>query len=240
VTLLAGILLASLLGSIHCAGMCGPFTCLYAGPRGDASRLGAHVAYNGGRLVSYILLGAVAGSIGARVDDLGRFAGVAHLAALVAGCLMIAWAAATIGATLGIRAPFSLAPEWARRTLGGVLVSAGRQPAEVRALLVGLLTTLLPCGWLYTFVIVAGSTGTALAGASVMAVFWIGTVPMLLAIGVGAGRLLGPLARRLPVVGATFVLVIGLLTIAGKLHPPAAMSHMSQLSHAASHGHLAR
>jgi uncharacterized protein len=234
VTLLAGIVLASLLGSIHCAGMCGPLTCLYSGPRGEAARVGAHIAYNAGRLVSYVILGTVAGSIGARVDDLGRFAGVGHLAALVAGCLMIAWAAATIGATLGVHVPISLAPAWARRTLGSVLLSASRQSAEVRALLVGLLTTLLPCGWLYTFVVVAGSTGNAFAGATVMAVFWIGTAPMLLAVGVGAGRLLGPLARRLPVVGATFVLVLGLLTIAGKLHAPA------DISQTASHGHLAR
>jgi sulfite exporter TauE/SafE len=61
---------------------------------------------------------------------------------------------------------------------------------------------------------VAGSTGGVLAGAVVMAVFWVGTVPILLAIAVGAARLLGPLTRRLPVISATFVLVLGLLTIA--------------------------
>ena len=233
-TLLAGILLASLLGSVHCAGMCGPFTCLYAGPSARPSRLRAHAAYNLGRLVSYIVLGTIAGSIGARVDDLGRFAGVAHLAALIAGCLMIAWAAATIGATLGVRVSISLAPEWARRALGGVLASASRQSPEIRGLLVGVLTTLLPCGWLYTFVVVAGSTGSALAGATVMTVFWVGTVPMLLAIGAGATRVLGPLGRRLPVVSASVVLVLGLFTIAGKLRAPGTMSHM------ATHGHLAR
>jgi sulfite exporter TauE/SafE len=234
VTLLAGILVASLLGSIHCAGMCGPFTCLYAGSRTDSRQVTAHASYNVGRLVSYVVLGTIAGSIGARVDELGRFAGVAHLAAVVAGCLMIVWAAGTIAASLGVRIPISLAPEWARRTLGGLLISASRQRAEVRGLIVGLLTTLLPCGWLYTFVVVAGSTGGALAGATVMAVFWVGTVPILLAVGMSAARLLGPLTRRLPVVSATFVLVLGLLTIAGKLRAPAAMSHV------ASHGHLTR
>jgi sulfite exporter TauE/SafE len=234
VTLLAGILLASLLGSIHCAGMCGPFTCLYSGPRGDAPRFGAQAAYNGGRLVSYVVLGLIAGAIGARVNDLGRFAGASHLAAVVAGSLMIVWAAASIGATLGFPIRWTLAPEWARRAIGGVLVAASRQPPTVRALLVGLLTTLLPCGWLYTFVVVAGSTGGALAGATVMAVFWIGTVPMLLAIGVGASRLLGPVARRMPVVSAAFVLILGLLTITGKLRTPITMSH------AAMHEHVAR
>lgn len=232
--LLAGIFVASLLGSIHCAGMCGPLTCLYSGSGAGSPRLTAHAAYNVGRLVSYVVLGAIAGSIGARVDDLGRFAGVAHLAALVAGCLMIAWAAATIGASLGVRVPISLAPEWARRTLGGLLISASRQRPEVRGLIIGLLTTLLPCGWLYTFVVVAGSTGGVFAGAAVMAAFWVGTVPILLAIAAGAARLLGPLTRRLPVVSATFVLVLGLLTIAGKLRAPATMSHV------ASHGHLTR
>jgi hypothetical protein len=234
VTLLAGILVASLLGSIHCAGMCGPFTCLYSGSRAGSHLLTAHASYNSGRLVSYIVLGTIAGSIGARVDDLGRFAGVAHLAALVAGCLMIVWAAATIATSFGVRVPISLAPEWARRTLGGLLISTSRQRPEVRGLIVGLLTTLLPCGWLYTFVVVAGSTGGALAGAAAMAVFWVGTVPILLAVGLGAARLLGPLTRRLPVLSATFVLVLGLLTIAGKVRAPATVLHV------ASHGHLTR
>ena len=229
-TLLASVLLASLLGSIHCAGMCGPFTCLYTGPRNGAG-WSAHGAYNAGRLISYVLLGAVAGAIGARIDDVGQLAGVAHLAALFAGGLMVAWAAGTIGAKLGVLVPASLAPEWARRTIGGVLISASRQPAAVRALLVGLLTTLLPCGWLFTFVVVAASTGGTLAGAGVMAVFWIGTVPMLLAVGLGAARVFGPLSRRLPVVSATFVLVLGLLTMAGKLRAPASMAHAPAHAH---------
>jgi len=231
VTLLAGVLVASLLGSIHCAGMCGPFTCLYTGPQRGAG-WSAHGAYNAGRLISYVLLGAVAGTVGARIDDAGRLAGVAHLAALVAGGLMVAWAAGNIGSRLGVIVPASLAPEWARRTIGGVLVSASRQPATVRALLVGLLTTLLPCGWRFTFVAVAAGTGGALAGAGVMSLFWAGTVPMLLAIGLGAARVFGPLSRRLPMVGATVVLVLGLLTMAGKLRAPASMSHAAAHAHA--------
>ncbi len=229
-TLLGGVLLASILGSIHCAGMCGPFTCLYTGPRAGAA-WSAHAAYNLGRLISYVLLGAAAGSIGARVDDLGRIAGVAHFAALFAGSLMVVWAVSSIGSKLGVLVPASLAPEWARRTIGGVLISASRQPPAVRALLVGLLTTLLPCGWLFTFVVVAAGTGGSLAGAGVMAVFWAGTVPMLLAVGIGAARLFGPLSRRMPVVSATLVLVLGLLTMAGKLRAPAFMSHATVHAH---------
>ena len=55
--LVLAVLAASLLGSPHCAAMCGGFVCFYAGA-GRAHRAGRrHVAYNAGRLVSYVLLG---------------------------------------------------------------------------------------------------------------------------------------------------------------------------------------
>lgn len=237
-TLLLGVLAASVLGSVHCAAMCGAFTCLYRRRTAGDGRRGvgawrAHAAYNGGRLISYAGLGAVAGGIGARVNDLGRLAGVGRAAAIVAGTLMVVWALDKIGASFGIRSRLARAPEATQRAMGRVLL-AGRDAGETsRALLIGLVTTLLPCGWLYTFVAVAGSTGSAVAGAAVMGVFWIGTVPMLLAVGAGAARLLGPFARRLPVASAVVVLVLGLLSIAGKLHAPIDGTHTSHSTHTA-------
>ena len=60
--LFSTVLVASLVGSLHCAGMCGGFVVFWAG--GDASqgknKVFAHMAYNGGRLVTYVLLGALA------------------------------------------------------------------------------------------------------------------------------------------------------------------------------------
>jgi uncharacterized protein len=82
--------------------------------------------------------------------------------------------------------------------------------------------------------VTAGGTGSAIAGAGTMLAFWIGTVPMLLAVGAGAQRLLGPLTRRLPLAAAALVLVLGLLSIAGRVHPPAmhqgAAMHMTPAS----------
>jgi sulfite exporter TauE/SafE len=232
VTLLAGVLVASLVGSIHCAAMCGGFVCAYAGtgaPRG-LSGLPGHLAYNGGRLVSYVTLGLAAGAIGARVDDLGRLAGIGRGAAVLAGGLMVLWALGTIGASLGVRLPGTLAPEWLQKRLGSALVAMRDEPPVARAALTGLLTTLLPCGWLYTFVVTAGGTGSAIAGAGTMFAFWIGTVPMLIAVGFGTQRVLGPFARRLPLAAAALVLVLGLLSIAGRVHPPS--MHMAGSMHA--------
>jgi len=222
VTLLAGVLVASLVGSIHCAAMCGGFVCAYAGTGGPRGLRGfpAHVSYNGGRLVSYVALGAAAGAIGARVDDLGRLTGIGRAAAVLAGVLMVAWALGMFAAAIGVRVPGTLAPEWLQKRLGSALVAMRDEPPVARAALTGLLTTMLPCGWLYTFVVTAGGTGSAIAGAGTMLAFWAGTVPMLLAVGLGAQRVLGPIARRLPLAGAALVLVLGVLSIAGRVRMP--------------------
>ncbi|HTJ24464.1 MAG TPA: sulfite exporter TauE/SafE family protein [Gemmatimonadaceae bacterium] len=223
-TLVVGVLVASLLGSVHCAAMCGAFTCLYRRPVTEGAWR-AHAAYNGGRLVSYLTLGALAGMLGSRVNELSPVAGIARPAAVLAGLLMMLWAASTIGASLGARVPVTLAPEWARRLLGQGLLAARDLGATTRAGLIGMLTTLLPCGWLYTFVVVAGGTGSALGGASVMLVFWAGTVPTMSLVAAGADRLLGPFQKRLPLVSAVVVLALGFLSLAGKLHSPAMSNH---------------
>jgi len=231
-TLLFGVLAASVLGSVHCAAMCGAFACLARGGRHGFGAWRAQAAYNGGRLLSYMLLGGIAGGVGAKVNDLGRLAGVGRAAAVVAGMLMIVWAADRIGVSFGVRSRLARAPEWMQRMMGRVLLM-GRDAGETtRALLVGLVTTLLPCGWLYTFVVVAGSTGSALSGTAVMVVFWIGTVPMLVAVSAGAARLLGPFARRLPLASAVAVLALGVLSIAGKLRAPIDGVHLSHATHA--------
>lgn len=230
-TLLLGVLAASLIGSVHCAAMCGSFVCLYAG--GSSRSLVSHAAYNAGRLISYITLGLTAGMLGGRIDRIGALAGVQRGAAIVAGSLMIVWALAVLGAALGARLPKSGATEWIQSKLGGVLVTFADQPPATRAAALGLFTTLLPCGWLYTFVVTAGGTASPIAGAAVMFVFWLGTLPMLLGIGLGVGRIARPLARRLPLASAALVFLLGALSIAGRIAPPAA-------GHAHGSGHVSR
>ncbi len=214
----SGILVASLLGSVHCAGMCGGFVCFYAGSASgtDAAALRAHAMYNVGRLTSYLTLGAIAGAIGAGVASLGALAGLQHAAAVVAGTLMIGWAISTIAAHRGVRLGSLRAPESWQRAVGRVLHAVREQPMATRAWLTGLLTTMLPCGWLYVFVATAGGSGSVRAGVLTMAVFWLGTVPALLVVGLGAQRLFGPLRQRLPMLSAALVLVMGLLSISGR------------------------
>ncbi len=230
----SSILVASLVGSAHCAGMCGGFVCFYTGSASgtDATSVRAHAMYNVGRLTSYLSLGAIAGAIGGGVTSLGALAGVRQAAAMVAGVLMIVWAVSTIAGQRGIRIGGIRAPDAWQRALGRVLHGVREQPMAMRAWLTGLLTTMLPCGWLYVFVATAGGSGGVRSGILTMAIFWLGTVPALLAVGLGAQRLFGPFRARLPMFSAAIVLVMGLLSISGRfsvqrsdVHGPAAMEH---------------
>ena len=230
-TIALAVLLASLVGSPHCAGMCGGFVCFYSGSNtGTAGSAGgggwAHAAYNGGRLVSSVALGTLVGAAGAGLDAAGSLVGLSRLAAIVAGTLMVGWGLSRLAVIGGVRLTLPVGSEPAKRALGSLLARARGRPPVVRAAATGLLTTLLPCGWLYAFVVTAAGTGSAAGGALVMLAFWAGTLPMLVAVGIGAQRLAGPFARRLPVASAVFVVVLGLLSIAGKLRTEVALPSM--------------
>jgi sulfite exporter TauE/SafE len=96
----------------------------------------------------------------------------------------------------------------------------------VRVAILGLSSALLPCGWLYAFVVTAAGTGSAMRGALVMGVFWVGTVPVMLAFGEAVSRLSGPLRRRVPATCALLLMILGLWTVFGRsqLGPFAAAS----------------
>jgi uncharacterized protein len=219
IALLSSLFLAALAGSPHCAGMCGGFVAFYAG-QGAGRRGLAHVAYNGGRLVSYAALGALAGLLGAGLERAGALAGVARAAAIVAGALMVLWGLAALATALGVRWPWV-----ARRAAGGGVIARAlralhAQPAPLRALALGLLTTLLPCGFLWVFVAAAAATASPGWGALVMVAFWAGTVPIMAGLGLALQGALGPLRRRLPALTALVLVVLGLLTMAGRVGLP--------------------
>lgn len=218
---------ASLLGSPHCAGMCGGFVAFYSGQQSGQPPWPAHLAYNGGRLASYAALGALAGAAGAGIDQVGAAAGLSRAAAIAAGLLMISWGIVTLLVARGVRVPAlsgRLLGTVSRRLLGRL----SGHPPVIRALLLGLFTTLLPCGWLYAFVATAAGTGSPTGGMLVMAVFWLGTVPIMAGLGLATQRLFGPLRRHLPIVTATALVVIGLLMISGRLDRLAASGDASR------------
>lgn len=222
IALALSVLAASLLGSPHCAGMCGGLVAVYA--RGQPGRVASrwldHLAYNGGRLVGYALLGAACGLLGGAVDLTGALAGVHEAAAGVAGILIALWGGLSLAEALGARPPIPGPPRALGRLVARGMAAVAPASPTSRALVMGLLTAGLPCGWLYLFVVTAGGTGTPWGGAAVMGLFWLGTLPVMVGLGVGVRALARPLTRVLPVGFAVAMIVLGLLAVAGRVRAP--------------------
>ncbi|MFQ5653096.1 MAG: sulfite exporter TauE/SafE family protein [Planctomycetota bacterium] len=224
--LLMAVAGASLLGSLHCAGMCGGFVgcTLAAGGGGRERRLRLQVAYNGGRFITYLLLGAVAGAAGGGLDRAGVLVGLQRAAAVTAGAVIALWGIHGLllasGRKIRIPAPRSW-ERWtsgARRVLARLLGGLRERPPLLRAFLLGLSATILPCGWLYAFAVTAAGSGSAAGGTLVMAAFWLGTVPMMAGLGLGLDRLLQPIRRRAPALTSAALVAVGIFTLLGRVH----------------------
>jgi len=212
--LLLAVLITSLVGSLHCAGMCGVFVAMATGAgQGARERARLQAMYHGGRLIGYSALGVACGAIGRALDLGAASVGMNRVAIwLAAGTIVIVGLVALLK-ELGVGLPRTGAPKWAQRVFqSGAMAAQGLGPVR-RAGVIGLLTVLLPCGWLYAFAIMAAGTASPLLGGLVMATFWIGTVPVLAFVGLGAGAIRQRLGPRARLAAACLVMAIGAGTL---------------------------
>jgi uncharacterized protein len=190
---------ASIIGSQHCVAMCGPLI----GMCGGGLRIG--LVHAAGRFATYVVLGVVAGALGHAID-LGP---VQRAATLVAGAAILGWGGFQLAVALGVR----LRPRRSN-VFGRALVRLRAKRPGARAYWTGVLTGLLPCGWLWAFVVAAGGTGSPLEGGVVMATFWLGTVPAMVGLLALAGPVIGWVRARMPVVTALVLIGLGVGTLA--------------------------
>jgi len=210
VTTLILVSFASFAGSFHCVGMCGPFVGYYS-VQSDRRTWVRHLVYHLGRLVAYVTLGAVVGALGRGILFLGGTLRVQKGLAIAMGISMIG--AGLMSLTVRGKRPLS----GLQARLQGLLARLHLVPGQVQtAALIGLFSTLLPCGYLYSFVLAAGTTASAWHGVLVMFAFWLGTVPALLGVGFLTGFAPRKFLRRVALAAPLFMIVFGCLAISGK------------------------
>lgn len=224
--LIGAVVTASLLGSMHCVGMCGPLAIWAsgAGEGGAKSRMIlATGLYHAGRLVTYALAGFLAGASGRLIDFGGEALGVQLVAARLAGSLMILFGAFRLwqlggGRSWSVSQGPSVAPKppLVTRILIRVRPFIFRLPLAARGLVTGLLTALLPCGWLYLFALVAAGTGSVTSGPLIMVAFWVGTVPALVGLVAGTQVLAERFRRLVPLAAALLLIAGGCYTASGR------------------------
>ncbi len=175
-----------LAGSLHCAGMCGPLTlALPATGSGTVGFVAGRLAYNFGRITTYTALGVVIGWLGRSL----ALAGVQRWVSMAAGIAIIA------GLVLSHRASGAGLTAAAVRQLKNALGTVLRRRSISSLWTLGLLNGLLPCGMVYAAAAGAMATGGWLSGISYMALFGLGTLPVMLGISLSGTAI--PVAMRL-------------------------------------------
>ena len=210
------VLGVSLAGSLHCAGMCGALAACAVGVGGEAKQSHAWLAnlnYHLGRLTGYILLGIICGALGAAADLSGSLIGLQRVAAIVSGAMMIAIGLIGIARAIGWRIGSTGGSQRLQRLVNRGLAWAVKFPLTRRALFIGLFTAILPCGWLWVFAAAAAGTASPVYGGLVMAVFWLGTVPVLAGLGQVVGSIWGIARPKLMLVMSVLIVAMGLWTM---------------------------
>jgi sulfite exporter TauE/SafE len=214
---LGAALLLGLAASGHCVVMCGGISAALgiATARRPDGRLKRHLllGYQLGRISSYALAGLLFGGVfGGLIALLDVDAVRASLRALSAVALLLG----ALVAFGRVRDPgFGIG-----RHLGPRLAPLGRRLLPVRHLPAafgfGMVWGWMPCGFVYTVLLIAALQADALGAAATMAAFGLGTAPAMLAAAFGAQRFVGfaakPAGKR---IAGSMLLASAALTLAG-------------------------
>ena len=213
------IFVVGLLTSLHCVAMCGgivlsqgvrkneeasaePITGSASAPaNGFSSRLMPNLLYNGGRVISYTIVGGIVGGLGSLFSLSTALKGVMPV---LAGAFMLFLGLRMLGifpwlSRLRIRLPGIAGRKFSA-------AARGRGP-----FVVGLLSALMPCGPLQTMQVYALGTGSMMAGALSMFLFSLGTVPLLLGFGLVSSLLSAKFNARMLKASGVLVLFLGLV-----------------------------
>lgn len=160
------------LGSLHCVGMCGPIVLALPTtnlPTRMEFLLGRTI-YNMGRVVTYMVLGAILGGIGKVIS----FAGFQASFSVVLGAIILIALFFPFNATISFLTDNKL---W-KNSIGALF----RKKSFSALFGIGVFNGLLPCGLVYAALAGAAASGSVVYGAAFMLVFGLGTIPALLAV----------------------------------------------------------
>jgi sulfite exporter TauE/SafE len=238
-----------LMGSLHCLGMCGGISATVAlasplagapGPRvvpiapaatapsPAASTAQVNVlAFNAGRLASYAMAGALAGTLGGGLAGLGQGWIISETmpvrtALFVFANLMIVFTGLYLMGVPQLLAPLERAGGLVWRHISPHARRLLPLTTRLHAVLFGMLWGWIPCGMVYAVLLTAMSAGSAPGGAMTMLAFGVGTLPVMVGAGWSAGSLRGWTQKpRIRLIAGVAVVAMGLfgLSRVGTLAP---------------------
>lgn len=212
--------IAGLSGVVHCVGMCGGIVGILSvtqqpdgKPISRRKQIPILLGYNFGRISGYMVAGALLGALGASLIGLSGIEQTKQVLAVIAAAFMLLlglylagfWNALVKVETAGASLWKRIEP-YSRRFIPVTSVK--------KAIPLGFLWGWLPCGLVYTALIIALSSGSAIKGALIMLAFGLGTLPSLLAMGIIANQLVGFTRKpAIRMIAGILVILMGLITL---------------------------
>ncbi len=204
---LVTLLVSGLLGSVgHCLGMCGPLNLMMAAQvrKENLPSAWSFTLYHISRIIMYIIVGGIVGELGSLLGLSKQISILGGIVSIVLGLGIIFLGANYLGLfrTLNLEG----ASSWWNTAFSNVLKKHG----SIGVVLLGALNGLLPCGLVYSALLLAASTGNPWSGMLGMTLFGLGTFPALFALDLGAGALSVRLREWMLKVAGALMIVIGL------------------------------
>ncbi|KJH72980.1 urease accessory protein UreH domain-containing protein [Aliterella atlantica] len=220
------ILAVGFFGSFgHCMGMCGPLAAAFSlSQKQDAipkmrSQILFHLLLNAGRLLSYALVGAGIGAVSSVAIASGQLAGsqsdFRQAISIFTSILLIWFGISQIDAKFLPPIPFLhplISGTWHTR-LSTAMTKLSLHNHWWTPACLGIVWGLMPCGFLYTAQIKAAGTGSVWQGTATMLAFGIGTLPMMLGLGVSTSFISKDRRSQLYRLAGWVTIIVGVLTL---------------------------
>lgn len=208
------IILIAIFGSFgHCIGMCGGVVVAYSTAKIDRNytktkKVVSHLLYNIGRILSYTFIAALLGWTGGIFFELG----LGGLIGLISGFVMVLFALYLAGiSSIFNKLEYDLSKTGYFKNIFAYLIKSRTQASFFG---LGMLTGLLPCGFANFFFAFALSSGSALQGGTIGALFGLFTVPLLFYIGISNSMLREAGVREIALkITALFAFMLGGYTL---------------------------
>ena len=201
-----GGFLIGFLGSFHCVGMCGPIA--LALPIGNSSNLQliiSRILYNVGRITTYAFFGAVFGFFGKGI----AFAGLQRYASIALGVIILIYflIPGKFKGMFSSTKPYIFVDNLVKKSFRKLTQSGSPHSLY----LFGIINGFLPCGFVYVALAGAITTGDFISGAIFMAMFGLGTAPIMFATSLVGKFVSGGLMNKLIPVVAIILAIIFIL-----------------------------
>ena len=163
IAVLFSVFVMGFMGSLHCAGMCGPISCSFRGGK-------QFFSYHVGRLISYLGVGSLLFHSSQYLLSTDSRP-LKLTVSLAFGILFILFGLSQMNLL-----KINIFNSRIFKIQFG-LMKKFRPVIDKFPILLGLLTGFFPCAWLYSFLLLAGQMKTYGMSMAVLAVFWMTSLP---------------------------------------------------------------